>query len=127
MGKDYQALFFLNSRLKNGGPLSATILQAAIALILILTFSFDSLLTYIGFTLSIFAALTVAGVFLVRKTLQNKWRWGYPFLPLLFIALSLWIVIHSFYDRPFESLTGLVTIAGSLLLYFLLRNNNKRS
>jgi basic amino acid/polyamine antiporter, APA family len=47
-------------------PAYAILLQAGLAMIMVLTASFDMLLIYIGFTLSLCATLTVAGMILLR-------------------------------------------------------------
>ena len=83
-----------------GGPATAIALQAAVVLIMLQTLAFDALLTYIGFTLSVSAAITVAGVFVIRHQLSDKARWGYPVLPILFIALSAWVAAQSIWSRP---------------------------
>jgi len=47
-------------------PVYAIFLQAVIAIIMVITASFDKLLLYIGFTLSLCAMLTVVGMMLLR-------------------------------------------------------------
>ncbi|MDY6844100.1 MAG: amino acid permease, partial [Thermodesulfobacteriota bacterium] len=47
-------------------PAYSIILQAAIAIIMVITFSFDKLLLYIGFTLAVFAVMTVVGLVALR-------------------------------------------------------------
>ncbi|MGI9343293.1 MAG: APC family permease, partial [Gammaproteobacteria bacterium] len=61
MGNAYPRLGFLAGRGRGAkhGPIAATALQAGAALAMLATASFESLLTYVGFTLSLFAALTV--------------------------------------------------------------------
>ena len=80
-------------------PASSIFLQAAIAIILVLTSSFNALLIYIGFTLSIFALMTVAGMMRLRKKYpeaKSPYRtFGYPLTPLLFITGNLWIILFS--------------------------------
>jgi hypothetical protein len=39
--------------------------------------------------------------------------------PLIFVALSSWMVSRAFAERPVSSLAGAATIAASLLLYLL--------
>ena len=45
---------------------------AAIAVIMVLSAAFDTLLIYIGFTLSLFASLTVIGLMRIRKMLSRS-------------------------------------------------------
>jgi len=66
MGRDHGTLALLARRATGGGPFVAVVLQGAVAVIMVLTASFDALLGYIGFTLSVFAALTVLGVIVMR-------------------------------------------------------------
>jgi APA family basic amino acid/polyamine antiporter len=101
----------------------AIALQAALVLIMLPTLAFDALLTYIGFTLAVSAAITVAGVFIIRHRLPNKARRGYPVLPLLFIGISAWVAVQAIWLRPAESLVGLATIAIALLLYAVIRRS----
>ena len=51
---------------KHTTPGKAILLQAVIAIIMVVTSSFDKLLMYIGFTLSLFAMLTVIGLIILR-------------------------------------------------------------
>lgn len=125
MGRDHGPLAPLARRTSGGGPFVAVWLQAAIALALVLTASFDALLGYIGFTLSIFAALTVLGVVVMRvraPSLARPYRaWGYPITPLAFVALMLWMIVHALLEEPLVGLAGLGTIVIALLAYLAVR------
>lgn len=102
-------------------PAYSIILQGAIACVMVVTAAFDALLTYIGFTLSIFAMLTVMGMIRIRKTrpeLSGIYRTiGYPFTPLLFIAGHLWIIYYMIRSRPMGVAFGLATILAGILVY----------
>jgi APA family basic amino acid/polyamine antiporter len=103
-------------------PTQAIVFQAVIAMAMILNAAFDTLLIYIGFTLSLTAVLTVAGLIKLRITQPDMPRpyraLGYPITPLLFIAGNLWIVVHSLYSRPMVALWGISTIMAGLALYW---------
>ncbi len=124
MGCDHPALAFLARRARHGGPAVAVGLQAALAVGMILTASFGALLTYIGFTLSLFAGLTVFGVLVLRHrepALERPYRtWGYPATPLLFVASSAWMVAHAVIEKPASSWAGLATAGAGLALHALL-------
>ncbi|MFW5741253.1 MAG: APC family permease [Myxococcota bacterium] len=126
MGEDYRPLRFLRTRPQHGGPAASIGLQAALAIIMLLTASFGALLTYIGFTLSLSAALTVGGVFVLRRRESNVHpvvrTWGYPVTPILFIAFSAWMVIHAVHERPLEALTGMLTIALGFVVWAIVRH-----
>ena len=102
-------------------PAHAIGLQAAIAIAMIVSASYDKLLIYIGFTLSLFALLTVIGLMRVRLKDPGKGpayrTWGYPLTPLIFILGNLWIIYFSVRSRPAPVVWGFVTIAAGLGLY----------
>ncbi len=130
MGRDHRALAFLAYRTPRGAPAPAVAAQAGLALAMVATASFGTLLEFIGFTLSTCAGLTVLGVFVLRAReprLARPYRtWGYPVTPALFVALSLWMVGHALIERPASSLAGAGTILASLLLYALAVRSEKR-
>lgn len=118
-------------------PVHSIFLQAAIAVLLIVTASYEELLIYIGFTLSLFATLTVAG--LVRLRLRegpnaNGYRTlGYPVTPLIFITGNLWIIWFSVKSRPAPAICGFATIGLGICVYLyfkrrqsILSSGNKR-
>ena len=77
-------------------PLLALLLgmpTEAVTVLMLVTSTFEALLTYIGFTLSLCAGLTVLGVMVLRRRepgLERPYRaWGYPLTPLLFVLLAL--------------------------------------
>ena len=102
-------------------PAYAILLQAAIAVAMVVTASFDKLLIYIGFTLALCATLTVVGMILLRITqpaLKRDYKtFGYPVTPFLFILGNLWIIYFSIRSRPIASLFGLGTIGLGILVY----------
>ena len=91
---------------------------------MILTSTFELLLSYIGFTLSISAGLTVFGVLILRyrePDLDRPYRsFAYPLTPLLFVALSLWMAGHALIEKPIVGLAGLGTLVFGGLLYLVL-------
>lgn len=103
-------------------PASSIFLQAAIAGVLVVSASFDTLLIYIGFTLSLFAMLTVTGLMRLRMTGRDDGgtgyrTFGYPVTPLVFILCNLWIIVYSLKERPLAALFGLGTIGAGAAFY----------
>ncbi|MFP4429533.1 MAG: APC family permease [Desulfovermiculus sp.] len=102
-------------------PASSIALQAAIAIFMVITSTFNALLLYIGFTLAIFAMLTVLGMMRLRRTRPDEVLGyktiGYPFTPLVFIMGNLGIILFSIQRQPVNALVGLGTIGAGLLLY----------
>ncbi|MBN1905861.1 MAG: amino acid permease [Deltaproteobacteria bacterium] len=113
--------WFGNVSPKHTTPGKAILLQAAIAIIMVITSSFDKLMMYIGFTLSLFAMLTVIGLMILRFKLPGLERpyrtFGYPVTPILFILSNLWIIVHSIKGNPFVVIYGGGTIVLGLFVY----------
>jgi APA family basic amino acid/polyamine antiporter len=120
-GLFFPGLSTLNGR--HATPGYAIRLQAGLALFMVLTASFENLLIFIGFTLSLFSLLTVGGLIVLKRrtpapALPYK-TIGYPFTAVFFILCNLWIIIYSLIDKPLVSLTGLAAVlAGAVFFYF---------
>lgn len=114
---------------RSGVPSNAIWLQSIIAAIMILSASFAALLFYIGFTLSLIAALSVAGLFVLRRKDPNPPPFkvpGYPITPLIFIAANLAMVVFSLADNPWRGLPSGITLAAGLVLYWYLKQRGGR-
>lgn len=124
MSEDLTSLRFFARRNARGAPTYAIILQALVAIFLTLTATFNAVLTYVGFTLALFASLAVLGVFVLRLRHPEAHRpfktWGYPVTPAIFLVLYGWMLVYLFIERPLPSICGLLTVASGLLLYKLL-------
>jgi len=125
MGRDFHALRILSMRNASGIPLPATLLLSAMALALVLTGDFAALLTYTQFALTLCAFLTVLGVFLLRKRAGTptgfRCPW-YPLPPLVFLAMTGFVMIRSMVAEPVPTFAGLGTVLLVWLCYFPLRN-----
>ena len=125
MGEDLRALSWLAVRSPRGIPVRATLVQFAIVNLLILITSFQKVVNYVQFSLTLFSALTVLGVFVLRwrrPDLPRPYRtWGYPVTPLIFLAISGWMLWHLLAEPSTRapSLWGLATAALGLSLYYL--------
>jgi APA family basic amino acid/polyamine antiporter len=121
MGKDIRGLRFFSLTNTAGVPYVAIISQSVIAIVLALTSSFESIITYVGFTLNIFTFLTVAGVFILRRKFKDRpspYRTPlYPLTPIIFLLMIGWISVNIFIQKPVESLYGLGTVLGGMVLF----------
>jgi APA family basic amino acid/polyamine antiporter len=95
MAEDGALPAVLARRSKRGVPWIAVVLQGAIACVVVLVADLGKVIQYVGFLLSIFAALTVAAVIVLRVTKPKAERpyrtWGYPITPLVFLAAAVWV------------------------------------
>ncbi|MBK1721782.1 APC family permease [Thiocystis violacea] len=125
MGRDYPAIRALSRRQAASGPVIAIALQSLLAIVMMLTSSFETLVSYVGFTLSVFAALTVGGVFVLRARepdLPRPYRtWGHPYTTLGFIALMAWMTFHAVHQRPVIVAVGALTVGLGWLAYLAAR------
>jgi APA family basic amino acid/polyamine antiporter len=123
MGEDVRILRFLSVKNKNEVPYISLILQYVVVVALILTSSFDAIIKYIGFLLSLSSFLTVLGVFILRfkqPKLERPYKtWGYPFTPIVFLAVTGWMMFYIVKEEPVITIVGAATIAVGLILYFI--------
>jgi APA family basic amino acid/polyamine antiporter len=95
--------------------------------VMILSGTFEQLLTYIGFALGLFPWMAVAGLLWLRRRDPARERpyrvWGYPVVPLLYLAAMAWILVLALVSRPGPSLLALATVAAGLPFYWLVRRN----
>ena len=118
---DYPRLHWIAPRVSdNRASVRALWIQAAIACALLLSATFEALLTYVGFMLTMFAALTVGGVFVARKRnpliKPTYSTWGYPYTPIVFLVFSGWILVYAALERPFVALAALgILVAGGIV------------
>jgi APA family basic amino acid/polyamine antiporter len=101
-------------------PRVALLAQTAIAIVALWTAAFASMLTYVGFTLSLVAAATVVGLVWQRHRQGPALKVpGWPWVPALFLFFVLGSTAFTVAERPRESLVGLSTLAVGLLAYWL--------
>ncbi len=104
-------------------PRNAILLQALWTSILVLTGTFETLLTYVTVVIVLFSALTVGSVLVLRiaqPELPRPYRsWGYPWIPLCFILANLVIAMATLWENPLESLLGAGIVALGIPAYYL--------
>jgi basic amino acid/polyamine antiporter, APA family len=123
MGEDFSLLSAFARRTKSGVPRPAIVFQLGVVTLLLLTQSFESVLEFIQFSLIFSSFLAVLGVIVLRFTqpaLPRPYRvWGYPLTPLLFLAVSLFMMVYLVLERPLQSVAGAAMILAGLLIYVL--------
>jgi basic amino acid/polyamine antiporter, APA family len=127
MAKD--GLFFKKTGTlnKNAVPEFALWIQAAMASVLCLSGGYGDLLDMISFVVVLFYALTILGIFILRKKQPNAERpykaFGYPVLPVIYIILALTFCIFLIKMKPLYAGIGLgIVLTGVPLYYFAVRN-----
>ena len=82
---------------RRGVPRNGLIVQCAWGCLLCLSGTYSELLDYVMFPTMIFSVLTMAGVFVLRRTRPDAERpyraWGYPWVPALYIVAAALISV----------------------------------
>lgn len=102
-------------------PHRAIVLQGLWAVVLVSTGSYRALFTRVVYTEWIFFALMAVGLMRLRRTsaYSPAYRvWGYPGIPIVFIAASAYIVVTQIVAEPAASLAGLLFVAAGLPVYW---------
>lgn len=105
-----------------GTPHRALAVQAIWSSVLALTNTYGALFSRVIYTEWIFFALMAAGLLRLRRRpgYAPAYRvWGYPAVPVIFIAASAVIVLMQISAVPRDSLIGLGMVLAGLPVYFL--------
>jgi APA family basic amino acid/polyamine antiporter len=89
--------------------------------VLVATGTYRGLFTRVIYTEWLFFALMAAGLMLARRRpdYAPAYRvWGYPLVPLLFIAGSLGVVVNQVALQPLDSALGLGFVLLGLPVYY---------
>jgi amino acid transporter len=109
-------------RFKGETPVVSIIMQAVLAIVAVWIAGLQELLSYLGFTLGLSAALTVASVFvLARKQADKGFRLpGYPWAPAGFVMFTMLFSILAAVRNPWEMFAALLTIASAIIVYVVI-------
>ena len=107
-------------------PAVAILAQAAWSAVLVLSGTFDQLLTYTGFAVILFSALAVLSLFFVRRQdgdASTYRAWGYPWTPAAFCLVGFAVVMNTTLQAPRVALAGLGVMAAGIPVYFWTRRH----
>jgi APA family basic amino acid/polyamine antiporter len=131
MGEDFPLLGIFSRRSRGGVPVAALVLQIGVVTLLLLTQSFEAVLDFIQFSLTLCSFLAVLGVIVLRLTrpdLPRPYRvWAYPVTPLVFLGVTGFMMYYLVSGRPLQSLASLGLMASGLVLFFLSRRDAVRA
>lgn len=132
VGEDYTSMRWLSRSTAEGVPWAAILFQSGIAVLFILTQTFDQILVFAGAMLAFNSLLAIVGLFVLRwrqPDLPRPYKtWGYPFVPLIYLTITTVTLVFVVIDRPKAALGGLALIALGLIFWGLAerRNNGRR-
>jgi basic amino acid/polyamine antiporter, APA family len=112
-------------------PLRGALVAAVWAGLLTLTGSYDKLTDWAIFSLWLFYGLTAAALLVLRWRMPAAPRpyrvWGYPVVPVVFLAVTAWLLINTLVAAPVQAAAGLAVMALSLPFYaFWSRGNEQK-
>jgi len=114
---------------KHAVPEYALWAQCIIASLLCLSGRYGDLLTMISFVVVIFYALTIYGIFILRRKRPDMPRpykaFGYPVLPVIYILLAIAFCIALVFASPTYSLWGLLIVLIGIPIYFVALSRKK--
>jgi basic amino acid/polyamine antiporter, APA family len=102
-------------------PAIAILVQAAWSAVLVLSGTFEQLLTYTGFAVILFSSLAVLSLFFVRRSSRQeiKFRaWGYPWAPAVFCVVGFAIVVNALIQAPKVASAGLAVMLAGIPIYW---------
>ena len=115
---------------KNNVPEFALWIQCLVASILCLSGKYGDLLDMISFVVVMFYALTILGIFILRKNRPDVERpykaFGYPFLPAIYILMAIAFCVLLIIYKPAFTWPGLIIVLAGIPIYYIAVANNKK-
>jgi APA family basic amino acid/polyamine antiporter len=112
-------------------PVAALMVQMVWTCLLTLSGSYGQLLDYIVFAVLLFYILTIAGLFVLRRTRPDALRpyraAGYPVLPAVYIVMALFIDVVLLRYKPQYTWPGLIIVLLGIPVYFVWSSRPKES
>ncbi len=109
-------------------PAFALIIQGVWASILTLSGSYSQLLDYVIFAQLLFYVVTVAAVFVLRRTRPDAPRpyraFGYPWIPIAYILAAGAMMIDLLIMKPAYTWPGLLIVVAGIPVYALFTRRN---
>jgi basic amino acid/polyamine antiporter, APA family len=103
-------------------PAASLMVQMVWICILCLSGTYSQLLDYVVFAVLVFYILTIAGIFVLRRTRPDAPRpyraLGYPVLPLIYIVMAIFIDIVLLRYKPQFTWPGLIIVLLGIPVYF---------
>ena len=103
-------------------PAASLMVQMVWICVLCLSGTYSQLLDYVVFAVLVFYILTIVGIFVLRRTRPDAPRpykaFGYPVLPLIYIAVAIFIDIVLLRYKPQFTWPGLIIVLLGIPVYF---------
>jgi APA family basic amino acid/polyamine antiporter len=114
-----------------GVPANSLWMQWAWTCLLCLSGSYGQLLDYVIFAVLVFYILTIAGLFVLRRTSPEAPRpyraFGYPILSALYIVMATWICVVLLRYKPQYTWPGLILVLLGVPVYLVWQRTAART
>jgi len=132
IAQDFSIFKWFSVLNKSQIPARAIYFQSMMAILFVMTSSFESILLFSGFALALNNFFAVLGIFVLRyrqPMLPRPYKtWLYPLPPIIFLLLIGWTLLFILKEKPFEAFMGIVLVIGGAVFYGIsnyLGNKNK--
>lgn len=116
---------------RHGSPAWVLWAQFIWGAMLCLTGSYSQLLDLTVFVMVLFYLLPAVGLMILRKKQPHAERpvkvWGYPYVPILFIALAMYIGLTTLIAKPHYAGAGLGLVLAGIPIYLVLDRRQRKS
>ena len=106
---------------KAGIPSVAVIAVGVWSVCLAVTGTFDILTDMYVFVLWVFFGMNGIALMVLRRRKPNADRpyrvWGYPYVPILFLMVTVYLLLNTIWATPYRALSGLALIVVGLPMY----------
>jgi len=106
---------------KYNTPSRAIILLTIAGVVWTFLGDFQNIIDAFAWSMYTYYILAIIGLFILRRKYPDVPRpvkaWGYPVTPILFIVISTYYVCSVLYEKPWESLPGLLFVVAGLGVY----------
>src|SRR5262249_25162208 len=111
-------------------PIRSVVVLGIWSSVLALSGSYDTLTDSAIFALTLFYAFVAGSVFIFRRRLPDAARpyrtWGYPVVPVIFLAVTTWLILTTIWNTPKQSAIGLALILIGLPVYLIWSRRDRR-
>jgi basic amino acid/polyamine antiporter, APA family len=125
MAKDGLFFRWVGSVNQHHAPAAALLVQCVWASVLCLSGTYSQLLDFLMFAVVIFYILTIGGLFRLRRKRPDMHRpyraFGYPYLPLLYQVMAVFLEIQLLRYKPQYTWPGLIIVVLGVPVYAIWR------
>ncbi len=122
IGEDYPLFKSLAKVNADRIPRRAIFFQSTLAILFIITGSFESILVFAGSLTALNSFAAVIGLYVLRwrkPDLPRPYRaFGYPITPAIYLCVTGWALVYTLTTRPVEAVFVIGVIAAGALLYW---------